>query len=165
MVIPPARPNLLQRQVHNISASQWGARILSQTFHHIDAPILRASHGRFALSSLLTGVPIVLVTTTGAKSGQLRSMPLLAFSDGDKVILIASNWGGSRYPAWYHNLRAHPNAQVTYHGETQAYRAREAVGQEYEAYWKHAASIYKGYDAYKTRTGGRPIPIVVLEPT
>jgi deazaflavin-dependent oxidoreductase (nitroreductase family) len=163
MNIPPPHPNVIQRLNHNVSTSRVGAKLFSLTFHHIDRPILQASKGRYALSAWLTGLPIVVLTTTGAKSGQARAIPLIAIPDGDRAILIASNWGGPHYPAWYHNLRVHPRATITFGGETTTYVAREVVGKEYDAYWQRATDLYKGYAAYKTRTGGRPIPILVLE--
>lgn len=163
-MIPPPHPNAIQRSLQTLSASAFGAKIFSYTFHHIDRPLLQATDGRFALSSLLGGLPIVILTTTGAKSGQPRAIPLIAIPDGEKIFLIASNWGGKNYPAWYHNLRANPRATVTYGGKTRAFVAHEANGKEYETYWQRAVDLYKGYALYKTRTGGRPIPIMVLEP-
>lgn len=156
--------NFLQRAVRAFSATPLGAKLFSLTAHHLDRPLLRATNGRFAMSGLFTPLPLVMVTTIGAKSKQPRTSPLLAIPDGEKLFLIASNWGGANYPAWYHNLRAHPKVSVTHNGETRHYRAHEAKGGEYEAYWRRAVDAYHGYAAYKTRTKGRPIPIMVLEP-
>lgn len=71
--------------------------------------------------------------------------------------------GRQKYPAWYHNLRAQPQCQVTYRNETRAFRARAAQGAEYARAWEHAVNLYKGYAEYQKRTGGRPIPILLLE--
>lgn len=164
MFIPKPHPNFLQRALHNVSSSRVGAKTFSYIFHHIDHTALKLSRGHFTAGSITTGLPVAVLTTTGAKSGQPRAVPLLMFPDGKKLILIASNWGGKKYPAWYHNLRVHPQCTVTYRGETRSFRAREASPQEYSRYWRQAVQIYKGYDEYKKRTGGRPIPIMVLEP-
>lgn len=164
-MIPSPQPNVLQRLNHNLSASRLGAKFFALTLHHIDGPILKASNGRIAVSAWVTGLPIVILTTTGAKTGQARTNPLVALPDGEKIFLIASNWGQTHYPAWYHNLRAQPQATITYNGATQAFTAREAGRREHDAYWQRAVSLYKGYAQYKTRTHGRPIPIMVLEPT
>lgn len=164
MFIPPPHPNWFNRFAHSVSSTALGAKIFSYTFHHIDRPILRATNGRFAISAFFVGLPIVTLTTTGAKSGQPRALPLIAIPDKEKVFLVASNWGGKNYPAWYHNLRAQPRATITYDGETRAFSAHQAQGQEYETYWTRAVELYGGYALYKTRTGGRPIPIMVLEP-
>ena len=76
----------------------------------------------------MAGLPIVAVTTIGAKSGQPRSFPPVAIPDGGNVILIASNFGQHNHPAWYYNLRAHPEVQLTYEGKTVTYLARETDG-------------------------------------
>lgn len=133
--------------------------------HHIDQLVLRLSNGRYSASSVAAGLPIVTLTTTGAKSGAPRSVPLVGIPDGEDVILIASNWGQTFYPAWYHNLRAHPQAALSINGRTGTYTAREAIGEERERYWQMATRLYRGYDLYKQRTGGRPIPVMVLTPT
>lgn len=158
-----ASPNLLQKLSRKISGTDFGAKLASVLMHRVDRPVLNATKGRFAPSAMLTGLPVAIVTTTGAKSGRARSIPLVAIPDGDKVILIASNWGGTAYPAWYHNLKANPMATVNLGGETRGYRAHEAVGDEYARYWEKAVGVYAGYEGYKTRTGGRPIPIMVLQ--
>lgn len=164
MFIPEPHPNAWQRFNHNFSSSRIGAKVFSFFFHHVDRTALRVTRGKFSPGAQAIGLPIVILTTTGAKSGQPRALPLLAIPDGDKVIFIASNWGGTKYPAWYHNLRAHPQCTVTYRNETRAFSAREARGEEYDRYWQQAVNLYKGYAEYKTRTGGRRIPIMVLEP-
>lgn len=156
-------PNTLQRLTRKISGTDFGARLASVLMHRVDGPVLRATQGRFAPSAVLTGLPIAIVTTTGAKSGLARSIPLVAFHDGENLFLIASNWGGTAYPAWYHNLIANPQATVLSGGETKTYRAHQAQGDEYARYWNKAVERYPGYESYKARTGGRPIPVMVLE--
>lgn len=164
MFIPEPHPNAWQRFNHNFSSSRLGAKTFSWIFHHVDRTALRVTNGRFTLGGWGTGLPVAILTTTGAKSGQPRAIPLLAIPDGNKIIFVASNWGGTKYPAWYHNLRAHPQCTVTYRNETRAFVARAAHGDEYAHYWQKAVVLYKGYAEYKKRTGGRPIPIMVLEP-
>lgn len=164
MHIPTPHPNLFQRVSQKLFSTAPGAKLASLTAHHLDRPLLQATRGRFAPGGFLTGLPVAILTTQGAKSGQARTLPLVVIPVEDKVILVASNWGGKSYPAWYHNLRAHPNARVMYRGETRACTAREATGEECETYWQRAVELNPGYAAYRTRTGGRPIPIIVLEP-
>jgi len=131
----------------------------------LDRTALRLSGGRFTVTSAFVRAPIVLLTTTGAKSGLPRTVPLLAFPDGDKVVVIASSFGNTKHPAWYLNLRANPRATLAFHGEPdRPYVAREASGAEREMYWQRAAHAYPGYNAYKERTEGREIPVMVLEP-
>ena len=105
------RPNVAQRSIHIITRTKAGSRLLARTLHHLDRPMLRLSHGRYSLTSALAGLPVVMVTTIGAKSGQPRQLPLVAIPDGENVILIASNFGQHHHPAWYYNLHAHPQAR------------------------------------------------------
>jgi deazaflavin-dependent oxidoreductase (nitroreductase family) len=130
----------------------------------MDRLVYRLSDGRFTAVSLLGGLPMITLTTTGAKSGRKCCVPLIAIPDGDNVLLIASNWGKKRHPAWYYNLRANARVEVEMGGEKGDFIACEAADAEYDAYWGKAVSIFGGYDAYKERTGGREIPIIVLTP-
>jgi len=114
--------------------------------------------------SLLGGLPVLTLTTTGARSGRKRDVPLIGIPDGIRIIVIASNFGKTNHPAWYYNLSANPEVEVTIGRRKGKYIAREAIEEEYDAYWEKAVSYYGGYDAYKKRTGGRKIPIIVLSP-
>jgi deazaflavin-dependent oxidoreductase (nitroreductase family) len=116
------------------------------------------------MTNMLAGLPVVTVITIGAKSGQLRSLPLIAIPDGENVILIASNYGQKHHPAWYYNLHAHPEAQLTYEGRTVTYTAHETTGTERERCWRRAVDLYSGYASYQERTGQRQIGVFVLIP-
>ncbi|HNP72772.1 MAG TPA: nitroreductase/quinone reductase family protein [Kouleothrix sp.] len=164
MEIPSPHPSLWQRLNQRVAATPLAARLFSRVFHHIDNAAFRVSGGRVSVASLLIGLPVVTLTTIGAKSGVARSVPLIGIPDGQKFVLIASNWGQARHPAWYYNLRARPRVALAWAGRTGAYTAREASGDEYAAYWERAVGLYAGYAAYKQRAGERAIPIVVLEP-
>ena len=137
--------------------------LMARILHHADALLLRLSGGKHTFAEL-SGLPIIELTTTGAKSGQPRSVPLIAVPHEGKVILIASNWGSNKHPAWYYNLKATPACTLTFDDRTEPYLAREVKGDEREIYWHIAAGYYSGYDAYKTRTSGREIPVMVLTP-
>ncbi|MEW5985353.1 MAG: nitroreductase family deazaflavin-dependent oxidoreductase [Chloroflexota bacterium] len=154
----------MQRIVQRITSSRPGVWFFSRTAHHLDRVALRLTDGRQTLSGLLAGVPVVTLTTIGARSGQPRSVPLIGVVDGERVALIASNWGSLRHPAWYHNVRANPQATVTIGGRSQICLARPASEEERERYWQAAVRLYPGYAAYARRTGGRVIPVMVLEP-
>jgi deazaflavin-dependent oxidoreductase (nitroreductase family) len=152
----------LQQFLQFIPKSKLGAWLLARTLHHFDRPVLRLSRGRYSLTSLLAGLPIVMATTIGAKSSQPRSLPLVAIPDGENVILIASNFGQHHHPAWYYNLRAHPEVQLTYAGQTVTYTARETAGEERERCWQRAVDIYSGYASYKERAEHRQIGVFFL---
>jgi len=160
-----SQPHWWQRVAQAVASSRYGSKVASRLLPHIDRTMLRLSDNRFSFSSVVSHVPVVMLTTTGAKSGLPRSVPLLAFPDGAKVILIASSFGNHKHPAWYFNLRANPQALLAFHGQQPwPYIAREANGVERETYWQRAARAYPGYDAYKARANGREIPVMVLEP-
>jgi deazaflavin-dependent oxidoreductase (nitroreductase family) len=148
-----------------IASNKLGAKLFSLVAHHLDGASLRWTNGRFAPGAFLTGVPLVTLTAVGAKSGQPRSLPLLATPDGDNIILIASNWGGKKHPSWYYNVKANPEVQIGRHGQTLRYMAQEVTGTERERCWQQAVAIYPGYELYKSRTNGREIPIFLLTPS
>lgn len=164
MTLHSRPPSLLNRLIRGLASSAPIAWLAARLLHHLDRPILRLTGGRASLTSLLAGLPVITLTTTGAKSRQPRRVPLVGLPDGEKVILIASNFGQAHYPAWYYNLRAYPEAQVTIQGQTRAYTAREATGAEREQYWRQAVAVYAGYAAYAQRVGQRHIPVMILTP-
>jgi F420H(2)-dependent quinone reductase len=100
----------------------------------------------------------------GAKTGVERVAPLLYVEDGDNLAIIASKGGHERNPAWFHNLKAHPDVRVELRGEVRPVRARVASGTERERIWKKAASVWPDYERYQRRAPHREIPVVVLEP-
>jgi deazaflavin-dependent oxidoreductase (nitroreductase family) len=157
-------PSTLQRMLQRLPASPLGAWVFARTLHPLDRMLLRLSRGRVSIPGVLTGLPVVMLTTTGAKSGKPRTVPLVGMSDGDKVVVIASNYGQTHHPGWYYNLRAHPQATLELPGRSGRYVAREATPAEWQIYWRRAADLYIGFPAYQQRTHGRPIPIIVLTP-
>lgn len=154
--------NWLQRTIIRFAVSFVGAALGSRLMHHLDRLALRWSNGRFTLSTLLTGLELLSLTTIGAKSGRPRTVPLLAIPhQDDQFILIASNWGQSKNPAWYHNIVAQPQVMVTRNGRSQPYHAQETSGEEREGCWQIALQTYPGYATYKRRTT-RHIPVILL---
>jgi deazaflavin-dependent oxidoreductase (nitroreductase family) len=114
--------------------------------------------------STAIGQQVLVVETIGAKSGQARRIPLVYVTEGDAIVLIASKGGAPKHPAWYHNLKANPEVRIWAKGRSGRYRAREAEGDERERLWGKAVDYYEGYAVYQQRTGGRRIPVMVLEP-
>lgn len=155
---------LVREGNRRIASSRLGARFFSHTLHHLDRAFMRLSGGRSSLTVLLAGLPVLTVTTTGARSGESRSVLLVGVPDQERIILIASNWGRPHHPAWYHNLRANPEITLTYSGVAERYVARQVEGVERDTCWNRAIQLYAGYEDYMRRTGGRQIPIFLLTP-
>ena len=128
----------------------------------LDRVLLPLSRGR--LSSTF-GQPVGLLETVGAKSGEPRRTPLPFLRDGERVVLIASKGGNPKHPAWYWNLRKNPRVRfLGPSGTSGEYVARVAEAEERSRLWAEAVDLYDGYSTYAQRTGGRVIPVVVLEP-
>lgn len=111
------------------------------------------------------GQPILLLTTLGARSGQRRTTPLLYTPVDEGLIVVASKAGAAHHPAWYHNLRAHPDAVSVELGDKRiAVRPRVVEEPERQELWQRVNDNYDGYEVYAQRAGDRTIPLVVLEP-
>jgi deazaflavin-dependent oxidoreductase (nitroreductase family) len=112
---------------------------------------------------LWRGVPTLLLTTRGRRSGLLRRTALIYGRDGDNHLVVASSGGAPRHPAWYLNLAAEPEVEVQVGADTFRARARTATAEERPALWRTMASIFPMYDQYQAKTD-REIPLVILEP-
>ena len=108
------------------------------------------------------GSKILLLTTTGRKTGEKHTAPLIYERDGDRLVIVASKGGAPRDPGWYRNLRKHPDVEVQVLDETFPARARTVHGEERERLWRLAARQWPPYDDYAEKTA-REIPVVVLE--
>ncbi len=155
--------NDIRHSTHSLLGTRPAAWLFSRTMPSIDRFFFRITDGRFLPSAVMAGLPIILLTTTGAKSGQPRNTPLVGIPDGENYIVIASNWGQTHHPAWYFNMQANPAVTVTVKGKASPFVARQTQGTEREASWNKALSYYKSYNAYKARAG-REIPVFILEP-
>ena len=157
------RPNLVQRATRRFSRSRFGAWLFSRTLRHGDRLLARYATGR-TIPEYLAGLPMVFVTTIGAKTGHRRTSPLLGIPVGDGLALIGTNFGQAATPNWYHNLRRHPEAEVRFHERTATATAREVHGEERKEIMRAARKVFAGYAAYQQRISGRPIHVMVLEP-
>ena len=125
--------------------------------------LLKISGGRIGWKT--GGMPVVELTTTGRKSGQRHTVMLTSpVQEGDAIVIVASRGGDDHHPAWFLNLRDHPDVDVVVGGKPkQAMRARVASPEERARLWPKVTSAYKGYGNYQTKTK-REIPLVLLEP-
>jgi deazaflavin-dependent oxidoreductase (nitroreductase family) len=110
------------------------------------------------------GVPTLLLTTRGRKSGKLRRTALIYGQDGDRYLVVGSEGGAPKHPNWYHNLVDHPDVRVQVGAETFDARARAATAEEKPELWRKMASIWPDYDKYQAKTD-RQIPVVILDRT
>ncbi len=123
--------------------------------------IYRASGGR--VGGRIWGLSILLLTTTGRKTGRLRTTPLCFLPDGGNLVVVASNGGLPWFPAWWLNLRAHPQATVRVGRVRTAVVARPAAPDEWARLWTAITTIAPGYLAYQRRAP-REIPLAILQP-
>lgn len=122
----------------------------------------RASGGR--IGHRIPGLPpTLLLDHVGARSGTRRTSPLLYIDDGAGAVIVASKGGFPKHPAWFHNLRAHPETTVQIGSEVREVRARVATAAERKRLWPQAVAAYSGYADYQRRAD-REIPLVILEP-
>jgi deazaflavin-dependent oxidoreductase (nitroreductase family) len=159
-----AQARRFRRVVRALPGNAVVARLYGRILPPVDRLMFWLTRGRHTLASVLSGLPVVLLETRGARSGQRRIAPLVGVPDGDDLVVVASNWGRPRHPGWYHNLRAEPEAVVRVNGERRPVRARETAGEERERRWQQALALYPVYATYARRAGERKIPVLVLSP-
>jgi deazaflavin-dependent oxidoreductase (nitroreductase family) len=161
-VDPDKPPTRLEQRLVKFAMSKPGTWYGINVAARVDPKLLKWTGGRLKLPTVL---PTVLLTVPGRKSGVERTIPLVYFSDGDDVILMASSFGRPKFPAWYHNVKAHPEVTLTAAGAAVRYRAAEVEGPERDALYEKAKQIYEGYGLYEERTAGiRRVPVLRLTP-
>ncbi|HZU60941.1 MAG TPA: nitroreductase family deazaflavin-dependent oxidoreductase [Solirubrobacteraceae bacterium] len=152
----------IDRALQALARTRLGGWLFVNVFPAIDRWLLPRSGGRLKVA---IGQPILLLHTRGARSGQSRSTPLLYTPHDGGFIIVASKAGAPEHPAWYHNIRAHPDAvTVEVSGQHIPVRPRIAQEPERSELWRLVNDNYNGYDRYAQRARGRVIPVVVLEP-
>ncbi|OBK31955.1 nitroreductase [Mycobacterium sp. 1165196.3] len=154
--------NAFHRTMRRLASTTVGVALLRPTAHHLDRLVAKATGGRRSFAEVATGIPAVMLTTTGAKSGESRTVAVYGIPHPDGLALIASNFGGTRHPAWYHNLKAHPQATVAVGGDTWQATARLATPRERDEIWAKGLELYPGWRKYEVRSGNRQIEAFVL---
>ncbi len=157
------RPNTVQIIIHRFLMMRPVSAFLAISLYHLDTLVLKISRGKHTTTELV-GLTMIQITTTGAKTGKARTMPMVGHFDGEKIALIGSNFGRKNSPGWYYNLKKHPQCIALIDGFSQIYLARETHGEEREKYWNMAVAVYKGYEFYRIRAAHRVIPVMILEP-
>jgi deazaflavin-dependent oxidoreductase (nitroreductase family) len=124
--------------------------------------LYRASGGR--IGGRRGNVPILLLTTSGRKTGKRRTVPLQYLAQGETLIVVASNGGSPKHPGWFFNLQAQPRAEVQIGREHTTVQAHQATAEERENLWPKVVELSSGYDDYQRHTT-REIPLVILDRT
>ena len=109
--------------------------------------------------------PVVILTTTGAKTGNIRKNPVMRIKHGDTYVAVASNAGATTHPSWYRNLVAHPEVLLQDGATVYQLRAREVHGQDKAYWWTVAERFWPHFPEYRASAGDRDIPILLLEQT
>lgn len=159
--VDPTKPRRIRKRfLEPIARSDAGRWWLINVAPKLDRAIFRFSGGRF------TSLPahILFLTHTGARSGARRETPLVYFTDGGDLVVMASNYGRERHPAWFHNVRANPEVEVRAAGRRGAYRAQITAGEDRERLWELAKQLTGAYADYEQRAAGREIQVIRLRP-
>jgi deazaflavin-dependent oxidoreductase (nitroreductase family) len=146
-------PDVVYRAIGWIGRSRFVTRL---------HPVLYRLTGGRGIVGRSLGMRIVVLTTTGRRSGQPRTAPLYAIPAGEAWLLVGTHGGEEKLPDWVANLRAQPDAELRLGSTTQPVRAREPEAAEYGALWERATSIYPGYAVYRARRSSDP-PLILLE--
>lgn len=156
-------PNVVQRGLQAMAATRGGAWTFARVLPPMDRAVDRLSKGRTSVPRLLAGLPVVMITTTGRRSGKARTTPLLAIPFEADLAVIGTRFGEPDTPAWVHNLEADPAAVLEHAGRRCEVVARPATPAEADRIWATAAGIYPGYPKYRSRIKGREVRVFVLQ--
>ncbi|MDQ3721116.1 MAG: nitroreductase family deazaflavin-dependent oxidoreductase [Actinomycetota bacterium] len=160
-VDPTHPPGSFTKAMHNLGMTRAGRWFGIEVGSRVDPGLLRLTRGRVATTSFF---PLVLMTVPGRRTGTPRTVPLVYFTQGDEVILTASSFGRPTHPAWYLNVKSHPEVELSAKGATRPYVAREADGEERDRLFALSKRLYAGYGLYEGLARGRTIPVLALRP-
>ena len=158
-----SNPGPVRRRVRQLFSSPAGSTLARVTLRPLDALVRRLSGDRVTITRAFSGLATLWLTTTGAKSGLPREVPLIGIPCGTGIAVLGTYYGHEATPAWVYNLEADPDASLSFGGRTILVRARPATEQEEGGVWEAAARIYPGYAGYRQRAAHRKIRVLVLE--
>lgn len=154
--------NAFHRTMRTFAATKAGRVFFRPTAHHVDQLVSTLTAGKHSFAGIVAGMPSVILTTTGAKSGKRRTVVLLAIPHPDGLAVVAANYGGAKHPGWYHNLKNNPAATVTIEGDTWPAIARSPTPIERDEIWAKGVDIYPGLTKEDMWAGDRLIEAFVL---
>lgn len=155
--------NGVQRALAALGSTRPVSRASNRLIRPLDRMVSRLTDNRSSATGWLIGARPLWLTTTGARTGEARTVPLFGIPIEEDLALLGTSFGQSATPAWVHNLEADPRALVSYRGVEVAARARPAGTAEADVVWRNAASIYRGYANYADWAAHRVIRVFVLE--
>ena len=165
-VDPTSAPTMIRRAVSSFLATKAGSTIHRTLLAPLDTRLIRLSRGR--LHTAKGAIPLVVLRTTGAKSGVQRDVTLAYFTDGDDVVLLASNYGQVRHPSWYHNLLKDPGCELFADGLGDSggrFVARATEGADHDRLFALMERYFPNFTTYAANTDGiRTIPVLRLTP-
>jgi deazaflavin-dependent oxidoreductase (nitroreductase family) len=161
--LPNIRPgnSLGHRLVTRIASTALGIRVIRRVGPRIDPTLIRLTGGRL---SSVAPFPALLLTYTGAKTGVIRTTPVVYFTDAGRVIVLASNFGATDNPAWYHNIKANPEVTLLGRGFKGSFLAEEVVGAERDRLFHLAAGASSPYRRYQQSAADRTIAVIAFHP-
>lgn len=148
-----------RRAMSSLAGNRLALRLFVSRQSAVDMACYRLSGGRLTLASFGTGLPVLLLHTVGARSGRLRTVPLLVAPHQGGFLAVGSNYGNPRNPAWVHNLRAHPRILASLKGVDAQVQARELTGAERDDAFAVAAEIYPGWANHVRLAAPRILPV------
>lgn len=160
----PRLANPTQVVMQRIGSTRAGSWLFQRTLYRVDRPLYRWSQGRLTLPGTLTGVPVVMLTTTGAKTGLARTMPVAGIPDAGDIVLMGTNYAQERTPAWAVNLTVDPRCALRYRDRhALAMAALVTDPDERDRLWAEAGRYYVGFPSYRTRITHREVRIFRLQ--
>lgn len=157
--VDPSAGSPLLRIGARLTGNTPGRWLARRVAPRIDRQLLRVSRGRVS-SAVVT--PELLLIHSGARTGRRRTTPLTYFTDSGRVIVVASNYGGSRHPSWYWNVLANPNVTISAGGYTGTFVGQEVAGAERDRLWNLAKAFIPSYADYERIAGDRVIPVLAF---
>lgn len=159
----PRLANRPQQAMQRAGSTRAGSWLFQRTLYRVDRPLYRWTNGRITLPGALTGIPVVMLTTSGAKTGLARTMPVAGIPDRGDIVLMGTNYAQERTPAWAINLGVDPRCSLQYRSRTALAIAEPVIDpDERDALWAEAGRYYTGFPSYRSRITHREVRIFRL---
>lgn len=159
-------PNAVQHALQRTASTRAGSWLFQRTLYRVDRPLHRWTNGKVTLPGLATGLPVVMLTTTGAKSGLPRTMPVAGIPFGDDLVILGTNYAQERTPGWVFNLLKDPRAVVAWKSTSVSALASPIASDRMDEVWQAASRVYVGFPKYRERTtGSRQVHAFLLLPS